>query len=486
MKKRLKELQKALKEKFEVMKAALVALAKAKKDGDEDKIEAAQKAYDDAKAGREKAHENLAACIEEAEELKKDADLQKKAEGLLETKVPDFDGLGEGDESDSPLPAEPKDQKKHAEAESNAFCKFMQKKRLSDGEMKLLAPTSQSQRLVEAAGDDNAEESVKIPAAIWAKMIGAKTGAPEEKSIPSTSTDNEAAGGGSFLHFPEFSTELQMLPPDNPNVFERVRKKVITGSQFEEPKVNQDGDTVADEFGGVIVSRNTEGASANETELSISQNVYKTYPLDAYTEVTNRLLRLDRMGFEASIVAMFRGALVRTFNNEIIHGTGDAGEQALGIRMSDDTIVVGRQVADQVSYTDLVNLEHAIRVAVRQGASFSLADSVWKFLKLIQQGSDANDKRPLFSATTGSGPHDRLDNFPYFTGIDMSQLGTNGDVIFGNWLQYLWVIEQEAIVSRSQHFKFKNGLTAFRIDAAAGGKPRHGRAFSVLVGTGGS
>lgn len=490
---KIKELKALLEKLIQRMKGCVEMVNAAKEKGDEAGLKTAQAAYELAKKERDETQKALEEAMDEYE---KELALQKaleRADSYGKTKVPAGVGMGAGQDdqtkahdfgssanvNDGEIKVDHK--KNILDHEDDIFYdKYMRGKSLSANERKLLTPVNQ--KLIEnnLNAEGHSEEAVvKLPTRLWAKILKAKI---EEKALPMTSGDGAGAGGRAFLHWPDYSDTLQQLPPDDPSFVQRVTKRMMSGDRLFEPVLDQD----SGEFGGVVVSRNTEGADANETEIDIKQTLFQSYPLDAYTEMTNRLLRLDRVGLEAELAMKFGGALERRLNFEIVHGTGTAGEQCLGLRLDDDVNTVARQVALQVGWVDLLNLEHALRVAVRRGAQFALDDTVLRYLKEIQRGDDSNDKSPLFSATTGTGLHDRLDNFPFFTGIDMTTLGGNGDVIFGNFAHYWLVFEMEAVFSRSAHFQFKKGVTAFRIDSGAGGRALHPTAFSVLVSTAGS
>jgi len=469
----LKKLRAALKAARDAMMAASEAVKAAP---DDDARTKAQEEFDGAKATFDQAHADLKSAIELAEQDKAASDLMMRADGLTTVDPPtDGDGLGDSvDDSKSHVPGQAKDHGAEDKAERVIFAKFMRKKSLSDREIDRMTPKSDKLR----DRVDDAATACKMPTSLWLRACGFDV---NDKSLPMLSSDDLAGGGRSYLSWPDYGTELQILPPENPNIFDRVRREMVTGSVYKEPHVDQD----SDEYGGVAVSRNTEGSTANETEVDIKQLTVTCYPLDCYTEMSNILLRRDRVGLEAKVLDLFGMAFRRRVNWEVLHGTGDTGSMCLGIRQSDDVNTVARQVASQVSYTDLVNLIYAIRASVRIGASFSIGDSVAKYLQL-QKSGDTEDDRPLFAASTRDGIFDRLCGQPWFTGTDASTIGTNGDVVFGQWLQYLLAVEMEAVISRSPHYKFKNGVTAYRLDALVGGKPRQPKAFSVLVGTGGS
>lgn len=525
----IEELQKLLKAARALLgtrKGQLVAAQKAAEAVGDDEEERkkkeaactlAQVAWDDAHGELVKTQEALSAAIDEAVETNALDALDKKADALTKAVPPTKTGLGEGDgdgdegdEGDGKPkdPAKPKDALKAALDYRRLFhafmaCQDLDRKQFGDVAMAAMQPQSAvlREKLAEAGGT---RVGAVIPQDIWGNMIGQVpvfdvrdlqfvksllSGRGMEqilKAIPMLSDDAEGSGGRSVLHWPEYDNVLQSLPPEEPSVYMRVTKRTISGSVLKEPRIVQ-ADGIEDEFGGVVVSRGTEGANANETELELEQITWTTYPLNAYTEASNRLLRLDMVGLEGALTSKFEPALIRRANREIMHGTGDAGSESLGIRQSADVVTVGRAVASQVCRADLTGLKYALRPEIRRQASFCLADTVAEYLENLSIAlvpGNTGDQRPLFAATTRDGVWDRLCNFPWFTGTDASALGSVGDVIFGNWLFYWWVWSQEAVMSRSVHYQFKKGLTSLRVDAEAGGKPLHPEAFAVLTSVG--
>jgi len=295
------------------------------------------------------------------------------------------------------------------------------------------------------------------------------------KALPMTSHDNDAAGGRANLLYPQYGTQINQLPSENPSLFDRVTKKPVVGGTLIETRLKQDD---ANEFGGVEVQWTDEEADAPNTEMEIERITINCHPVKAYTSATRTLLSRDRFGIEAEIVDKFRKALGAKFDQAIMHGSGN--KQPLGIRLFDEVRRVNRATAGKVAYADLNALKHAVLPHHRNGATWAMSDTVLEQL----EGAKDTLGRPLFSMSVGSGPLDRMLNYPWFVTSRCSSVGTSGDILYGNLLNYWFAIEEEVVIARSEHAEFKKGGIAWRLDALAGGRPMYGRAFAILTGAG--
>jgi len=114
----------------------------------------------------------------------------------------------------------------------------------------------------------------------------------------------------------------------------------------------------------------------------------------------------------------------------------------------------------------------------RAGAIFGVEDSVEQGLELQVDGQN----RPLFRASMANGPYDRLIGYPYTVSLNLPGMGTQGDIVFGDFGQYMLVVEEEVTVSRSEHYRFRNNVVAFKIFAVVGGRLLQPRAMAILEG----
>ena len=131
-----------------------------------------------------------------------------------------------------------------------------------------------------------------------------------------------------------------------------------------------------------------------------------------------------------------------------------------------------------MNYRDLVGLKHAVKPNHRGTAIFSLEDTVEQDLEYKVD----NQNRPLFRASMANGPYDRLIGYPYVVSTNLPAVGTQGDIIYGDFGQYMLVVEEEVTVARSEHYQFRKNVIAFKIFAVVGGRLLQPRAMSILEG----
>jgi len=367
--------------------------------------------------------------------------------------------------------AQAKDHDAEMEAKSVAFEKFVRGRSLSDGEMDLMTP--QSKRFKEAAG------GVVVPAALGYKMFGASWAEAvlsgihvpgfEAKALPLTSGQATMAA----LIPQDYRRELLELPAEPPHIMGRATIVDSPTGTVTWPRLVQ-SDT--NEYGGVVVNETAEGGTKPETEPQFEQLEISTIEVSAYTEVSATMLRRSALALEALISRLFRAALLDHFDRRFILGTGIG--QIAGIVPTVGIRAVARAGAGAVSYADLVNLEHAVRAYHRAGATWVIGDDVVQSLKLVMDLMG----RPLFVPDPSTGAYRTLLGYPYIATHRTPALGVSGDVIFGDLREYIVAVEQEIVVKRSEHFRFRNNVVAFVIYALVGGRLVQPRAMSILEG----
>jgi len=433
------------------------------------------------------------------------ADDVTKLQGQYDAKVAEFDGLkATADEAKAkaarvadiaalpddddghrlPAPAaQAKDEGAKAMAHLGVFEKYVQGKALSGQEHDLVKPKSTCNSEGKLAGDGCTLPPRMVQAILgkhWAAAMGLPWVVPAEleramqaaKTMLSTDAVGGGGSGAAALFTTQFIPQLQMLAFDVPNILDRVAITPASNGSIQWPKLVQ---TDSNELGGVVVEWLDEGAPKPETEPEFESISINTHEVSAYTEISETLLRRSAIGLEALLAQLFRAAVRLEIDRTIVSGTGTG--QPLGITQDATVRTVARAAAGAVGDADLVNLKHAVKPQHRAGASFVVADSVEQALEL----SVDTLGRPLFRASMANGPYDRLVGYPYDVGTNSPALGTAGDVIFGNLrVGYMLGVEAEVVVARSEHFRFRNNLVAFKVHAHVGGRPIQGRAISIL------
>lgn len=287
------------------------------------------------------------------------------------------------------------------------------------------------------------------------------------------STDSNAKK----LLAPQYIPSLLKEPVAIPNLIDLVRPLVASNGKATWPMLDQ----AQGKFGGVAFTwKATEGADKASTEPKFKDFEILTNELSGWTELSNTALRRSAIDLETTLMQLFRDACRYEFSKMIYDGAGSGSNQPQGLKTASGVVEVERAVADQVSWADLNALEYAISQGNRVNARYLAADGVEQYLKSKVDG----ENRPLFTADVNSGMRNMLAGFPYLTHEYGEVLGDAGDVVFGNFNNYGWAVEEEVAIARSDHAEFKKGRIVFRLMCFVGGKPIHAGAFSRLVDPG--
>ncbi len=283
-------------------------------------------------------------------------------------------------------------------------------------------------------------------------------------------TMSSANAGDASLIPEEYIRQLLELPGEGNALQAMVTVMPSTTGVLTIPRLIQ---TDANEF-GVSFSWIDEGAQKDETEPTFEQITITTFELSGYTEITDRLLSRSAFALEPLLARLYRDAMANQFMNVIINGSGVG--QPLGVVNTAGIRLVGRNAAGTVNWVDVVNLKHALQSYHWSNLNYVLDATV---LQRLERTTDTQG-RPLWNAGVSSGPVDRINGMPYLTTELSPNVGTAGDIILANWKWYWLVIEQDVVIKRSEHFKFRNNITAFTVHAVLGGRAVEPRVFALL------
>jgi len=271
----------------------------------------------------------------------------------------------------------------------------------------------------------------------------------------------------------DYRAQLLQLAPEPTHIMQMATIVPAPTGTVTWPRLVQ---TDSSEYGGVSVSWISEGAEKPETEPTFEQETIDAHEVAAYTEITHRLLARSVLSLENILTRLFRGAVQHALDTAFIGGSGTG--QPLGIINTTGIHLVNRTVANAIRYDDFVNLEHALRVNHRAGGHFVMADAILQAIKLRRD----SDNRPLWVPSVAGGPPNTIIGYGY-TPTHRLTAYSDGDVVFGDWSQYIIAMEQDVVVKRSDHYKFRHNRAAFTVYAVVGGKCVQPRAFSILNDT---
>ncbi len=308
-------------------------------------------------------------------------------------------------------------------------------------------------------GFKEGKDALKLPASLAKRFllpgVRAQLEGYEGKAIPTVSTDDP--GPANTFQLPiERVLHAEAEPP---RLMEMVTSipAPLGGMLF--PRIVQTDDN---EYGAIEVTWGSEAGSKEETELAIEQITLVTHEVRAYTEVSDTALRRSVV-FEPWLTRMFREATADAVETAI--AVGDGVTQPEGISVANIREILRAGVG--IQYADLVNLKYALRNNHRRRGVFIVQDTGLAALELLQ---GAVDNRPIFTPSTAEGLYPTLVGRPYVGSHRMPALNVEGDIVFMDPSAYVLAVETDILIRRSEHFKFRNNVTAFSVFMLVGGR----------------
>lgn len=278
--------------------------------------------------------------------------------------------------------------------------------------------------------------------------------------------DNDTQGG--FMVPPQLRTTIMEVKPQDALV--RPRATVIPAgsppdSAVTVPALDQTGaGTDGSMYGGVQVSWIGEGEEKPETDATLRNITLTPHEVAGLVTVTDKLLR-NWQAAGAFVEKMLRGAVSAAEDYAFLRGTGV--HQPLGVINAGATKFINRAVADQVAYTDLVNI--VARLLMRGGTSpiWSMSQSV---LPQIAKMVDP-EGHYIWHPNAREGLAGDLLGYPVRWNNRAPALGTKGDVTLNDFEHYLIKDGSGPFVATSEHVKFTSNQTVIKIFWNVDGAP---------------
>lgn len=236
------------------------------------------------------------------------------------------------------------------------------------------------------------------------------------------------------------------------------------------PALDQTGDVPDNVYGGVMVDKTAEGGEKPESEFTLRQITLEPQEFSGYLESTDKLLR-NWSAASGLIQNLFRNAMLAKEDHEFLKGNGVGGP--LGILNAGATYMVNRDAASTIVFDDILNM--LSRLLMRGGSPIWMASQsiMPKLLGLRNlSGSPAvGDGALVFQPSTVPGMPDMLMGRPIIWHERSPQLGTAGDLVLADLSYYLIKDGSGPFVASSEHVKFRENKTAFKIFWNVDGQP---------------
>lgn len=276
--------------------------------------------------------------------------------------------------------------------------------------------------------------------------------------------DNDRQGG--FMVPTQFRSTIMSVSPQDALV--RSRANVIPAGSPPDagitmPALDQSGDNPGNVFGGMTFSWIEEGGEKPETDAELRGISLVPHEIAGFVTVTDKLLR-NWQASAAFLENLMRGGVSAAEDYAFLRGTGNG--QPLGALNAPVLKAVHRAVANQVSYTDLVNM---VAVLLMRGGS-----PVWSIpqgaLPQIAKLKDENGNY-IWIANARDGFAGTLLGYPVRWNNRAPALGSKGDILLADWSYYLIKDGSGPFVAASEHVKFTSNKTVIKIFWNVDGAP---------------
>lgn len=290
-----------------------------------------------------------------------------------------------------------------------------------------------------AAVDGGKEANAKAYASAFRNYLanGINDVSPEDKQMLQSRFVKNAAqtlttSGGGYLIPTELEAALEVALKFYGGILGNVGTlETSTGGPLDYPTMNDTTNT------GRIIGVNTQ---VTNTALSFGQVAFSSYIFSSDIVLIPLALLQDAIFDVNSLASGALGErLGRLLNTKLTVGTGTG--EPLGIVpaavAAGNTVTAATGGSTSVTYSNLVDLEHAVDPLYRAGGKFMFHDSTLKALKKLVDSANRPLWQPALTASFGNGAQPSILDHPYLINNDMAAMAANADsILFGDLTKY--------------------------------------------------
>jgi len=212
--------------------------------------------------------------------------------------------------------------------------------------------------------------------------------------------------------------------------------------------------------GGLVVYRRSETQSVTASRMTVEQVELSATPLMGLSYATEELIADSAISFVALLEAGFRDEFAGKILNEKINGTGVG--QYEGVINAACTVGITKETGQDA---DSIVYENIIKMRAR---CWRYQDAIWLYnhdclpqlMQLVMVIGTSGV--PMWQNSAREGEPDMLLGRPAFPTEFCPTVGDAGDIILGNWSQYLEGTLQGLESAESMHVRFEYNERTFR------------------------
>ena len=280
---------------------------------------------------------------------------------------------------------------------------------------------------------------------------------------------------GGYLVPEEYRRELWKLGVETSPIYAAATKVPMATNRVEVPYVNgfsdRDDGTI---HGGIKFYWLGEAEQRTATKPTLAKFALTLHKAAGLFYATDELLADSVISIEPMIREMFADSIRYTMENVMINGTGTA--QPLGILNASCLVSVAKednQAKDTVVTENILKMY--ARLYRKDGAFWLINQDVFPQLPLLTI-TGTTSSAPVYVPANGlaGAPYGTLLGLPVYFSENCDTVGDQGDIILGQWSQYLIGQKAGADVpdfASSIHLKFDYDETAFKFTFRVDGQP---------------
>lgn len=299
----------------------------------------------------------------------------------------------------------------------------------------------------EITGKAKIKESVTKGAvynsAFWANM---------QRAEISDSLKEGSDGSGGYL-VPDTFEEKVLHGLEEKNTIRRISKVFKTNRRLKIPVISDKGSA----------AWCTENEETIETDFETSEIEFDAYKLANMILLTDELIQDSPTDVEDLIYQFFTISVSRKEQEAFIHGDGKS--KPLGLIHQADIGAITEK-ANEITFDDLINLEHSVPKVYRKNACWVMSNETFKTLMKIKN----HKGRLIWGDSHGKSVVDRLIGYPICVCDELDGIESGSiPVLFGNF-DYFWIAERgnrtiKRLSERYAEYGKVGYITTERLDA---------------------
>lgn len=314
------------------------------------------------------------------------------------------------------------------------------------------------------ASEDDPKKGFKSTQEFFRSVMRQTIGEASDERLKPLATAGSDEGGtysdpyGGFLVPSGFLPNLMTLAAEGDPTTGRTMQVPMSTSRVEIP-ARTDKTHSSSVSGGLAVYRRSETQSVTASRMEMEMIAMNATPLMGLSYATEELISDSAISFVALLERGFRDEFAKKILNEKIRGTGVG--QMEGVLNTPALIsVTGAGGAGEIVFEDVVQM---------RSQCYGYQNAIWLYNhdclpQLAQMVLPIGTAGvPMWTTTVINDVQtDMLMGRPAFPTEHCASVGTVGDLILGDWSQYLEGTYQQLESAESMHVRFVNNERTFR------------------------